>query len=725
MRIAFFSPLPPARSGIADYAEALLKPLGERAEVTTFTELPESFDAAEFDVCLYQLGNNPYHIFAYQAALKHPGVVVLHEANLHHLIADATIKNGDWDGYLAEVEADGGARELSYVLRWVRPLKRGPNYDLPLLKTVLSRSRGVIVHSDAVAKVAASRGYKGPLARIWHGAWTFPEDEIARDREAYRKKLGIGAEAPLFGIFGFLKPYKRIAESLRAFKRLLDLVPEARLILVGEAHPDFPLQRLVSSLGLSGAVRHIDYAPIEDFNGYLAACDAIVNLRHPTVGETSGTLLRGLSMGKPVLVSDLGAFSEYPDEICLKTPIDASEEEHIFEYLRLLATRPEVGEALGRNAREWVRRKCNWDLVAERYVAFLNSVVSGKAATGDEAQVGATEERQDAEGAAAVAAANVVNAEASLAQPTAAPSSVSSAPASTAAVAAHRAEILDRAQVAMVDGSMAQEFAAEPLSELAEYILTWTRPEDGSRGYAETHLTRLEHTLEITPPGGPEDRILEMGAYLQITPALKTKLGYGEVRGCYYGPAGKVDHREATSTTGETFACEVDLFDAEKDPFPYPDEHFATVLCCELIEHLPNDPVFMMQEINRVLRPGGHLVVTTPNIASLRALHGILQGYHPMLFSDYIRPNPKGEVDPRHAREYAPNELHRLFEDCGFEVTLVETGAFREGPNVAYRWVEHLLDQYLLTQGHRGEGIYIVGRKVGPVRERYPSWLYS
>ena len=64
------------------------------------------------------------------------------------------------------------------------------------------------------------------------------------------------------------------------------------------------------------------------------------------------------------------------------------------------------------------------------------------------------------------------------------------------------------------------------------------RQDEAAREYIETHQTRLDKTLEITPPGGPGDRILEMGAYLQITPALRTRLGYGEVRGCYYGRSG-------------------------------------------------------------------------------------------------------------------------------------------------------------------------------------------
>jgi SAM-dependent methyltransferase len=217
-----------------------------------------------------------------------------------------------------------------------------------------------------------------------------------------------------------------------------------------------------------------------------------------------------------------------------------------------------------------------------------------------------------------------------------------------------------------------------------------------------------------------------MGAYLQVTPALKTKLGYGEVRGCYYGKLGEKETKQIASENGEHFTCEVDLFDAERDPFPYSDEYFDTVLCGELIEHLPSDPMHMMSEVNRILKPGGHFVLTTPNICSMRAISAILQGYHPGFFPAYIRSAEDGDdTGARHAREYAPREIVHLLRDSGFEVALLETGEFRDEPHPEHEWVRHLLEQYKTGTDLRGDGIYAVGVKRGPVRERYPSWLYS
>src|SRR5436305_12565748 len=148
MRTAFFSPLPPARSGIADYSAALLEPMRALTDVTAFDSLPANFDDSDFDICLYQIGNNPWHAFCYEAPLRFPGVVVLHEANLHHLIAAMTIDRGDWDAYLREVEFDSGSRAFEYARDLVRTLRRGPDYEgVPLIRRILSRSRGAVVHS--------------------------------------------------------------------------------------------------------------------------------------------------------------------------------------------------------------------------------------------------------------------------------------------------------------------------------------------------------------------------------------------------------------------------------------------------------------------------------------------------------------------------------------------------------------------------------------------------
>ncbi len=622
--------MPPNPSGIADYSEALVHQLRTITHNVTVFSGPGAFDPEAFDAVIYHLGNNPHHDFVYQQAMKHPGFVVLHEANLHHLVTHLTITAGDWDAYVAEAEYNGG-EAARLRAEEARSLTVGPDYaGLNMTRRVLENSKGVIVHSRFMEQEVRSANYWGPLAVIPHGAWIEPVDGFV-----FRARLGVEPSAPLFGAFGYLKPYKRIAESLRAFRRLVKEVPEAKMILVGEPHSEFPVEQLIASLRLQSNVKVLGFTPIEDFAGYIAACDVVLNLRFPTVGESSGSLLRSFGLGRAVIVSDLGSFSEFPDDICLKTPVDSTEEEVLFGYMKMLATRPDLARSMGERAKQWVERECNWNKVAQQYAEFI-----------------------------------------------------------------------------------------KPPFVQAKYILDWAQDES-ARNYIETHRTRLEKTLDVIPRGAPEKSILEMGSYLQITPALHTKLGYGFVRGCYYGRAGRIDHKDIYSAAGEHFTCEIDHFDAERDRFPYEDESFDTVVCGELIEHLFQDPMHMMGEINRILKPSGSVVLTTPNIASLRGVSAILQGYHPGFFHAYIKPNDEGDVDARHNREYTPGEIHRLLVDSGFEVELLETGNFSDGDLKRHAWAREIIRAAKQREDLRDDGIYAVGRKVSDVVERWPGWLYS
>jgi hypothetical protein len=348
----------------------------------------------------------------------------------------------------------------------------------------------------------------------------------------------------------------------------------------------------------------------------------------------------------------------------LKVAPGPGEEDLIFEYLNALVSRPDLARALGTRARNWVAEECKWSVVAERYLDFMEN----PSAPQDRLHLG---------------------------QPL---------PADSVPAAPVRAPVVDRVS--------------------AEVIEKWLAPE--GRDYAKIHKSRFVHTLEITPPGDPSRSVLEMGAYMQMTAPLKFCLGYGSVRGCYYGQLGQTDHKTIVSESGEIFECEIDLFDAEKDTYPYADASFDTVLCCELIEHLFTDPMHMMSEINRLLKPGGHLVLTTPNIGSLRSVSAILLGYHPAFFPAYIRPRREGgESEARHNREYVPMEIQHLLTDSGFEMVRLETGEFLDEPHPEFGWVAHLLKRYNLSHDLRGDGIYAVGRKAGPVKNRWPGWLYS
>ena len=687
MRIAFFSSLNPKPSGISDYSEALLPHLAARVErLDVFVEdyepsnnsIPENvrirhwrefepdYGVGSYDIVLYQMGNNPFHVYIYDFAMQIPGVLVLHEFNLHYLMAEATIVRKDWEGYFREVEYNAGAGALKRAWR-VRIGLQEPDYQgIAMNRRLLERSQGVIVHSDYMAGLLREAGFPLPVRKIPHGVEIPAVDgTLARQRLAELAQIPCGESTTVFGIFGFLKPYKRIQEALHAFTRLHAEYPDTRMVLVGEEHSYYPLRPLIAKLGLQEVVRILGYVPLDTFITCMAACDVCLNLRRPTAGETSGSLVRALALGKPTLVSEIGAFAELPDDVAVKIPVDDNEVDWLYEYMQLLLHDPDLRRAIGERGRAYVAQECSWPRVADQYVEFLQQ----------------RNGRETADRIPEQLPADAISSTGQDTQPCFSP------------------------------------------EELEEYILGFSHSSPLMEDYVLLHRKRLVHTLQITPPGGPQDRVLELGCYLQLTPALRKYLGYGEVRGSYYGPAGQTNCPATASITGEVFSCSIDLFDAERDRFPYPDGHFRTVLCCELIEHLSTDPMHMMAEINRILVPGGSVVLSTSNITSLRSVHAVLHGYHPGVFHTYIKPDEEGKVDPRHSREYAPREIARLMEAAGFEVELLETGNYSK-PEPYFPWVQQMLQKLLCSVELRGEVIYCRARKVGPVRERWPKELY-
>jgi glycosyltransferase involved in cell wall biosynthesis len=369
MRVAYYSPLPPSRSGIADYSALLLPALRERVDVVV-AEPGKRVPAA--DIALYHVGNDPdAHGWIVDALRKRPGVVVLHEYVLHHLVAGITIGRGDGRGYLDAMERDLGVagRLLGLgVLDNLLPLLWETQPErFPLSGIVLDDAQGLIVHSDYVGERARAAGYGGRLWHIPHPAWPMGAVEPAGDLSG----------DPLIGCFGYLNMNKRIPELLEAFSALRRERPGARLLLVGGAGERFDVQRRLERLGLSEGVERLDYVPEERMWSLMAACDVLVNLRYPTMGETSGSVIRALSLGKALVVSDVGWFAELPDDVVLKVPVDEYEVPTIRAALGVAA---DHASSLGAAARSYVVREHDLGRVADAYVSALETAAGGTAA---------------------------------------------------------------------------------------------------------------------------------------------------------------------------------------------------------------------------------------------------------------------------------------------------------------------------------------------------------
>jgi glycosyltransferase involved in cell wall biosynthesis len=395
MRIAYFSPLPPAASGIADYSAELLPHLAQYVDITLFFDpqqppepwLVEQFPAyardrfaarrSEFDVAVYHMGNDvTYHAGIWYTLAEHPGIVVMHDVRLYHFFNEL-VHRGDLVTCRGNPLGMSDTRALGQVVRALNFSTLFPTRSL--LNPVVHQARGVVVHSRYAAHQIAECCPGVPVVVIPHHL-SLPEPfDGGVDRNSVRQRLNL-ADRFVVGTFGFLTEAKRLFTALRAFARLYHHWPEALYCLVGGVHPELDLNTILTRVDLPReAVRVTGRLPLEEFLSYMVATDVAINLRYPTAGETSGTLIRLLGLGVPTIVSDVGAFSEFPEGVVARVPVDGSEEETLTAILETLAEDEVLRRALGANAREYARTHHSLEASAQAYCDFIARVVAGEA----------------------------------------------------------------------------------------------------------------------------------------------------------------------------------------------------------------------------------------------------------------------------------------------------------------------------------------------------------
>jgi hypothetical protein len=232
------------------------------------------------------------------------------------------------------------------------------NFLLPASIVVANRSRAVIVHNEYAAERLRSLGVTTPIHVIGH---PYVHDATRHDRDALRRRHGFSARDRVIGFFGFLTSAKRADVVLAAFARARQRDANLRLLVVGEPAPDID----VAAFGHDGVV-FAGYVPDDEFSSYYSVADRFVNLRYPSAGETSGTLIRALDAGKPVAVSDYAQFAELPDSCAVKIPLGKSEVEALAEFLVRDLPSPASAQ------REWLEANASVDRAADAYVNVLS-----------------------------------------------------------------------------------------------------------------------------------------------------------------------------------------------------------------------------------------------------------------------------------------------------------------------------------------------------------------
>jgi glycosyltransferase involved in cell wall biosynthesis len=357
VKVAYYAPLPPARTGVADYAAALLAALRRHGSV--------ELHARHSDIALYHLGNNQLHREIYRRALAQPGVVVLHDAVLHHFflgaldraayIGEFVYNYGEWHRALAE-DLWRGRANSGFDRRY---------FDYPMLKRIAERSRAVVVHNPAAARMVRAHAPGAAAIEIPH---LFAAPELPPGWEAIRMRqsLGVPTHGFLFGVFGYLRESKRLFAVLRAFARLRQAWPDARLLIAGP-FVSSDLARAAAPLLRGPGVVRLPFLAERDFWRAALAVDACINLRYPAAGETSGIAIRLMGAGKPVLLTNGEENSRYPAAACLRVEPGLAEEDSLWHNMFLLASTKECAGEIGLRASAHIAERHQAVRIAEQY----------------------------------------------------------------------------------------------------------------------------------------------------------------------------------------------------------------------------------------------------------------------------------------------------------------------------------------------------------------------
>jgi len=376
-RVAFVSPLPPARTGIATYARSVLDGLERigyrgRREVDAIwpVEARHEVEIRGYRLGVYHIGNNAaFHADVYRLAVSHPGLVVLHDLGLDDFVR-GLVARGDPLGYRAYREAVLRAGRMTLPeVRLHEPLAR------PWCAHIARHARGVIVHSEFGRRYLEDFGCRTPIFVVPHPP-VEREVDLRRARPLARElraRLGLREEEVLVVAPGDLNRPKQLDALLAAVGRLRAAM-RVRVAMVGRRIPGYDAAEVVAASGVDAASVAADVSD-EEFRAWLLAADIVVDLRHPHRGEVSGSLVRAMQAGRPTLVSATGTYLDLPEDAVVRVSPGPADPDELAAAIGRLAQDPDLRRSIGRRAREHVERTSGGDRTARGYEHAIESTL--------------------------------------------------------------------------------------------------------------------------------------------------------------------------------------------------------------------------------------------------------------------------------------------------------------------------------------------------------------